>query len=350
MPVEVIEATDQLTTMVRFRTSTVYEMIVSLHTIEAARRQHEWVKAARLNLGADFLAELKTMYGPCKDGICLFEFPVDYIDHNDVPGFLRYVRDMDEPTFIFYLIGRVLGRQEIIEIGLQDNGLIDAINNLPHPCIPSAYLAWVLTDIRAYQNRLADLWEHYWNRFFSRQITELPNCWADAISEKERILARSGGHGLIETVTGWTTLPRNLPEDHPITELVFIPLYYVSAQSYVFFGYGNVTILFDSLLSEERASVINASKEQALEIAKALGDSTRLNILRLVAQDSHHMHGKKIAEKLDISPSAVSRQLAQLRDSGLIAEDRQDNQTVTYHLITEAFTSLPDKILDYLYS
>jgi DNA-binding transcriptional ArsR family regulator len=349
-PVEVIEATDLVTSMVSFRTSVVYEMIVSLHTIQAARRHHEWVKTAKLTLGAGFVTELKAIYGEAKNGACLFEFPVDYVEHSDIPGFIRYVREMDRATFLFYLVGRVISRQEIIEIGVNTNKIIEAVNNEPHPCLPAEYLAWVLTDVHAYQNRLADLWETYWNTFFCQQVEMLPDYWTDAIAEKERILARSGGHGLLDSITGRTELPRSLPETTPITELVFIPLYYVSAQSYVFFGYGNVTFLFDSLLSEERVTVINASKEQALEIAKALGDSTRLNILRLIAQDGHHMHGKRIAEKLDISPSAVSRQLGQLRDSGLIAEEPQSNQTVAYHLITEAITSLPDKILDYLFS
>ncbi len=62
------------------------------------------------------------------------------------------------------------------------------------------------------------------------------------------------------------------------------------------------------------------------------------------------MHGKRIAETLELSPSAVSRQLAQLRDSGLIVEEHHGDQTVTYSLVTDVITTLPEKILDYLFS
>src|SRR5258708_31320632 len=98
----------------------------------------------------------------------------------------------------------------------------------------------------------------------------LSDYWTDAIAEKELILARGGGYGLLEFVTGKTELPRNLPVDQPVSEIVFVPLYYVSAKSYMFFGYGNETIMFDSSLSEERATAINENKERPLEIPTAL--------------------------------------------------------------------------------
>src|SRR5258708_2652730 len=170
MPVEIIEAADPITAMVRFRTSAVYEMTVSLHTIQAARRHHEWVNAARLALGPDFVAELKTMYGPCNDGSCLFEFPVDYENHDDVPGFIRYVREMDAASFIFYLIGRTVSREQIADFGMNSDAIVEAVRSDPHHiCLPATYLEWALSDLPAYQNRLADLWERYWNTFFRQQ-------------------------------------------------------------------------------------------------------------------------------------------------------------------------------------
>src|SRR5258708_14569066 len=342
MPVEIIEAADPLTAMVRFRTSTVYEMLVSLHTLQAARRHHDWVNAARLTLGADFVAELKALYGPCNDGSCLFEFPVDYQNHDDVPGFIRYVRDMDAVTFIFYFIGRTLSREQIAENGIDAEAIVAAVSNdFHHACLPASYLEWALTNLPAYQKRLTDLWERYWNAFFNQQLEMLSDYWTDAIAEKERILARGGGYGLLEFVTGKTELPRKLPVDQPVSEIVFVPLYYVSAKCYMFFGYGNETIMFDSSLSEERATVINENKERALEIAKALGDGTRLNILRLIAQQGHHMHGKRVASLLNLSATAVSRRIAQLRHTGLMAEAPHANLTVAYHLVYLAVSSLP---------
>src|SRR5262249_32287576 len=108
MPVEVIESPDVITSMVRFRTSPVYEMMVSLHTLVAGRRHQELANAARTALGAEFLSELDALYRPFQEGVVLFELPVNYDNHEDVLGFIQYVRAMDPATFIFYFIGRIL--------------------------------------------------------------------------------------------------------------------------------------------------------------------------------------------------------------------------------------------------
>jgi DNA-binding transcriptional ArsR family regulator len=80
-----------------------------------------------------------------------------------------------------------------------------------------------------------------------------------------------------------------------------------------------------------------------------LGDGSRLEILRLIAHSEGVIHGKKIAQHLNLSASAVSRHLTQLRDAGLILEASQDNRTITYRLQKDTLTALPEKLMDYLY-
>lgn len=355
MPVEIIETTDTLADLVHFRTSPVYEMIVSLHTLVAGRRQLDWAAKAHAALDSEFWAELDAVYRPFQDGIVLFELPVDYTDHQDVSGFIRYVRAMDPATFVFYFIGRVIPRDELERSNLDPEfvaqNLDEYCESVSHPRY--AYvdaMKIMLRDVPAYQKRLTDLWERYWNKFFQDQVGTLEAHWAQGIVDKEHFLAREGGNALYEFITGKKKLPENLPSDYPITEIVCVPVYFVTWPSYLFFGYGNVTLLFNSEATLARLSEIEQRKDQAVMVTRALSDNTRLAILKLIVEQEGHMHGKKIAEKLDLSPSSVSRQLAQLRDSGLIIEERHDDQTVTYRLVKETITSLADKILDYLYS
>ncbi len=350
MPVHVIEATDAITSMIQFRTSAVYEMIVSLHSLSSRRRHHEWASTATAALGPAFIDELHTMYAPAHDGAFLFEFPVDYDDHADVPGFIDYVREMDSATFTFYLIGRVIPRADLAAHALDPDYIVASFKAIPFPCFPELPLREILQDIRGYQARLVRLWETYWNTFFHSQVAELPAHWSKGLADKENILAASGGRGLLEAVTGKTAVFEALPADQPTTEIVFVPVFFSSYASYVFFGYGNETVLFDSERTETRISELNEGKEWALGVAKALADNTRLNILRLIAQHEGRMHGKSIASHLKLSPSAVSRQLSQLRDCGLIVEEHHDDQTVTYRMVSRTLSSFPGKILDYLYS
>lgn len=355
MPVEIIETTDALTNLVQFRSSPVYEMLVSLHTLVAGRRHLDWSAKARAALGADFWTELQAIYKSFQEGVVLFEFPVDYPHHQDVLGFIEFVRGMDPATFVFYLIGRVIPRDELKRSKLDPEFVAERLNYwcemTSHPHYPYLQeMKKLLRDVPGYQTRLTNIWERYWAEFFQNETGALATHWAQAIADKEHLLAREGGTALFDFITGKRKLPDNLPSDYPVKIIECIPIYFVTAPSYLFFGYGNVTVLFNSEATVARLSEIEQRKDQALQVTRALSDSTRLSILRLVAGHDGLMHGKKIAEKLDLSPSSVSRQLAQLRDSGLVREERHDDQTVTYRLVKEAITSLADNVLDYLYS
>lgn len=158
-----------------------------------------------------------------------------------------------------------------------------------------------------------------------------------------------GGEGLIEAITGKTELPAPLPADHPLIEVVFIPIYFIAVPAYFFYGYGNVTILFDSERTESRLEELKQTKEHTLTLLKALGDNSRLDILRLIALSEGQYSGKKIAAKLKLSASAVSRHLGQLKEAGLIVEESEDNRTITYQFQSDVVKSLPDKLLDLLY-
>ncbi len=355
MPVEIIETADPLTSVAQFRTSYIYEMLVSLHTLVVGQRHSDLATQAHIALDDAFWTELSDLYEPYQNGALFFELPVNYTNHNDVPGFIRYVQEMDAATFIFYFIGRVISIDDLREYQLDPDFIVsrldDYCDGASHPRYGyTAALRETLKDVRGYQTRLTRLWERYWDPFFSDQSDALPERWSSAISEKSHILARSGGRTLLEHLTHKRSLPNYVPGDLPITEVTYVPVYYATALSYMYYGYGNVTVLFDSEATLARLNEIEERKEQALMITRALSDNTRLSILKLVAQHSSRMHGKKIAEQLDLSPSSVSRQLAQLRDSGLILEERHDDQTVTYRLVKDAIATLPDKILDYLFT
>jgi len=354
MPVQVIEAIDPLTGITRLQTSPIFEMVLGLRRmLHPARRDSAWVARARAALEPAFWSELAALYEPYGQGGLFFEIPVDYPDPQDVEGFLEYVRGMDPARFVFYLIGRVLPLERIAETRLEPRALdaaLDEVRDLCHwLCQDDLTLAPILEDVPAFQARLAALWRCYWDGFFRSEIEALRPQWESCLRDKASILARAGGQGLLEYVTGKTELPPPLPADYPVTDVVFIPLVMTPAPVYMFYGYGNVTIVFDSQRTEARRAEIERGKEQTLAIAKALSDSSRLDVLRLIARHEGALHGKQIAAKLDLAASSVSRHLGQLRDAGLIEEQVHDDRTITYRLQPEAIERLPEILLDYLW-
>ena len=352
MPLQVIEATDAITDMVRFQTSAVYEMMLSLQTLRKPGARAEWASSARAALAPEFLRALDDLYEPFFNGALFLELAVDYTDHDDAPGFIDYVRTMDPVAFMFYCMGRILTREQIAETGLNAGRLSEklmASGYESHWMYTKVPLDEILADVPAFQHRLADLWQWYWRAYFAGQIDSLRPRWERALEEKMALLARLGGAGLLEHITGKSELLPPLPEDYPVTEIVFIPVYLISSSVYMFYGYGNITVLFDSERTEARLAELERTKQQVVNVFKALADGSRIDILRLIVHHGDQMHGKRIANKLNLSASAVSRHLAQLKEAGLIVEESQDNRTITYKFQENAITSLPETLLDILY-
>ncbi|MCZ7543911.1 MAG: metalloregulator ArsR/SmtB family transcription factor [Anaerolineae bacterium] len=351
MPLQVFEETDAITHLISFRTSAVFETIVSLQNLISTRRHRDWAEATRAALPDDLLEELDAIYPPLGDGTMLFELALDYADHDDVPGFIQHVRAMDPATFVYYVMGRIVSQAQIAQIGLDAPSLREALNAATpdehHPAYECLPIEQFIEP--GFQARVADLWQRYWDSFFSAQIDDMRRHWEHGIAAREPILVREGGQALIEHVTGKSGALPELPEGHPVAEVVFIPLYLIRNRVLMYYGYGNVTVLFDSQRTESHAAEIEKAKEEALGTLRALGDGTRLKILRLIAHKEGKIHGKMIAAHLELSASAVSRHLALLKEGGLIVEEPEDNR-ITYRLQKEAITTLPDKVLDFLYS
>jgi DNA-binding transcriptional ArsR family regulator len=352
MPFEVIDTLDPLTGLIQLRTSAVYETVISIRTLlKPSRRQETWAKRASAALAPDLLAELTYLYQNFSDGGLYLELPVDYADHDDVPGFFEHVRNLSDVDFLFYVVGRVIGRDELSRLELSGDVIRAALAGR------SEHYEWygrdldpILADVPAFRDRLVDAWEAYWTSFFQHEIAELEPVWEAGLQEKRNILEREGGRVLVEKVTGRSELPPELPPGTPITSVTFTPVCLLPSRVYRFFGYGNVTILFDPQFTEERKIAIEQAKDEAMATLKALNDETRLEILRLIVQHHKgHPHGKILAEKVGFSPSAVSRHLALLKDGNLIAEEPQKN-LIAYRFQKETLFSLVDKLLDYLYS
>lgn len=352
-PLEVI-TNDTLSTMIRFQTSAVYELIISLQTLMYPRRRTAWANQIRAELPSDFMEELAVVYEPFYNGVELIELPVDYPNHHDVPGFLEYVRNMDAVRFVFYILGRRLPISQIEEIGFNTPALLEAIQvHFEHYCSEKRMPPWanILQDVEGFQQRLVNLWERYWHDVFEHIVGDLQPYWETGLNENERILTHQGSDTLFDHLLGRKLkMPKPLPPNQPITEIVFVPLYLIPHRAFFFYGYGNITILFDCEHTPARAQQVEEGKEFALSVVRALGDATRIRILRLIAHHEGQINGKQIAEKMQLSASAVSRHLSQLRDSGVITEEPLDHRNITYRLQREAITAIPDKLLDYLYT
>ena len=245
MPLEVFEGADSLTNIVQLRMSAVFEMVISLHTLLFSDRHPAWTNEARAALPPDLLDEARAIYEPYKEGQVFYELALDYPDHGDVPGFIAHVRHMDPTTFLWYLLGRVVTLEQLDQINFDPEALTVALRTGPagpydehfyETFLAQLPLTEMLADLSAIQNRLADVWDRYWDEFFSSQVEHLRPHWESALADKERFLARDGGEALFKHISEGKDLPPLLPADHPYTEVVCIPVYLLPRSRYMVYG------------------------------------------------------------------------------------------------------------------
>lgn len=349
MPLHVTAERDPITPMVHFRTSAVFQTLVSIQAATHPWRHKDWSRQVKEALGEDFFGRLKSLYEKFHNGCDFAEIAIDYPD-DDFSGFIDYVESLPPCTFAFYVLGRIYPLEEIPQ-NLAEKSifrLVEEHGNLDHFQHIGVTFEWA-DNVPALQKRLTEFWRTYWREFFKQRLPDYEVLWERGIQEREEILYRQGGTALLEQLTGHSELPRPIPKDQPITTVQFIPACLMPRSHQMYYGYGMATVVYDCTRSQELDAEIEKSKDSALAVLRALADENRLKILRIVSEQEMAYNGRKIAEKLKLSPSVVSRHLSQLKEAGLVTEYSPDNRNILYNAQREKISELPQLLLRYLY-
>jgi DNA-binding transcriptional ArsR family regulator len=164
-------------------------------------------------------------------------------------------------------------------------------------------------------------WQAVFSDIEPRVTSILERDYDGRAADRERLAATD----LIEVTTGGV---RYLPEPG-ISRVILGPSYFsrpfnflMSARDWRFFGYP----VADSALGPSDALTPPLS---VLRLHRALGDETRLRILKLLA--SRDLYLTEIAQALDLSKPTIKHHLAQLRSAGLVTIT--ESGTVMYYTL-----------------
>ncbi|HUX11959.1 MAG TPA: metalloregulator ArsR/SmtB family transcription factor [Spirochaetia bacterium] len=347
MPLQIPASHDPITPLVLFQTSEVFEMLMSLQSVVDSFHHPEWTQTVRSELGNRFVNELTEFYHGFQDGSLFLELGVDAPDTNDIPSFIDHIAQMDLARFAFFMTGRLCPVEQIPDplsrAGLERMLLEADLRDSSY--YSTAALQWA-DDAPAHRATLVGLWRTYYDKFYVAHAKEFLPCAQKSVHERREQLEQQGGTSLYTDIAG-CDLPDPIPSDQPYREIRFVPVYRTNRRRMSFFGYGLMTVIYDCSRTEEYERSIETDKNRAVELMRALADDTRLAVLRVIAQHPSS-NGRKISERVELSPSVVSRHLKQLKEAGLIIEDSPDNRNITYKLVYEKITEVPDKVIRYL--
>jgi DNA-binding transcriptional ArsR family regulator len=204
-------------------------------------------------------------------------------------------------------------------------------------------------DPAAMRDRMAAMLRRYWDAAFRDEWDRIQPRLEAEVTDGARALVTTGMPGLVAEF---------LPEGRwdPDTTTVVVDKHWertcdVTARGGMLlvptvYGWPNVLIelaepwpvaIFFPLRDMRQPEVPHATDHEVADGLRALGDETRLQITRLVAEQPRST--KELAALLSLSESAVSRHLKLLASAGVVTSER-DGYFVLYRLVPERIGAL----------
>ncbi|MFX1412122.1 MAG: metalloregulator ArsR/SmtB family transcription factor [Promethearchaeota archaeon] len=351
-PLKIPDDLPPLKERIRFRTSPVYEMLISLHALrypEDYPISMDWIRRTRPRLTPEQTAALDFFYTRFYGGMGLAEIAEGYEDHDDVEGFLRHVENLSDTEFLWYPLGRINSEEEIAAV-------LAGRETLPNLIARNDYITAdqveefepLFADPAGNRERLSTLWRSYWHTIFAAECENYRPGWERSIAVCQGHLAQIDAESFLEEIAICSS-SRQFLVDSNIPEVWLIPSYYRATSPLSFYTDNSMTIIYDARGIVQRRTATEHKLDDALILSKALNDRTRLRLLSYI----YHHEGTKtvaeLAEALDISQPTASRHLRILREAGILNEQRVGNRV--FHTVNlDRITSLSDTIMTSLKS
>jgi DNA-binding transcriptional ArsR family regulator len=345
---------DNFRSLIVFQVSSIYDMMLSLGTLHSPNPRHErWAQQLRTQLPREVLQDVDFLYSRFENGVLLMELAVDYPNHHDVPGFLAHVEAMSIPQFLFYVLGRLAPPEEMARLAPTVESLLSLIPGaFPEGSAKTesrfrteGFLELV-AEPETHKARMLRLWKRYWETYFAEQVDHYTDLWEESIREKSRALAEQDAEDFVKRLSNHPRLPDQIPTGYSTGEIVLVPSYF-ARHTLMFYGYGSVTLIYDCQLTEQRRGQLEILEDEITATAKAIGDKTRLKLLRLIVENPH-LYGRELAKHCQVSQPSVSRHLRILKEADLLVERPVGNH-ITYEVRRQRIEGLAPQLISYLY-
>ena len=342
--------------IIRFTPSAASELLIGLSAVHTPpTRLKAWAAQAQTALGPEWLEEVRFFAEEFWHSMAFMDLTADYSGPaEEAGGFIDYVAAMDPDTFLYYLWGRLIPREEVPALRQHPEALVQRMYDFYEGIWPGSgrdktsgpMLARSTVIAAELQARLVRVLRIFNERVFSPDLPDLRQRWAVSIAEQRAELERTDPTTFLSRFVGSHMLPPMFPEGTPLRELRLVPSYYLRRAGFEVWGHGTIILFYDAGLSGERLAALDQEGRDLGALAAALSDPNRLKILRAISQDQE-VYGHKLARLCGISQPAVSRHMGILKRAGFVDEIPSDGR-VLYRLRRTAFEELGPRLRHYL--
>lgn len=346
-----------------FSYSPALEAVLSLHVIVEPKHhpvQHPWVRAMR-SLAPGLKREIGVFAFAYRSYLPEFLFPAPTGEllgfHDELERIGQTDPELARLEFALPLMGRNAGRDPAALNGTRIRAAIRRRAAREGEDV-AALVDLCLEDPPAALERFAGLLSGYWEAAFAREWGRIEPQLADSVSEAGlqieewgvyALLARLGPEVRSDLRAGRFWLDRP-PHDHDVDigpggSLVLVPSCYAWPHVRV-----NCDTPWPLGLVFPASSVVRESRprippEQLVSVLRALGEDTRLRVLRLIAERPRST--QELAPLLGISEAALSKHLRVLAAAGLV-QGRREGYYVLYRLLPARLAGVAPSLLGFL--
>lgn len=319
---------------VKLQASPVYEMLLSIYSLKYSNpNTADWIYRIKQRLNPELIRQISDLFGPLGEGLSLLELAIDYQDHLNLPGFLTYIESLSEETFLWYVWGRIVPKDQMRVLMADEKKALKLLSQFnPRMIHDETFIEKhrkTLLDPSATMQTLCTTLHQYWQKSFKYEVQKIKPLWFQSIHEVEDELGQQETMKVVRKLTSGRDLPVMYPPNYRLENIQLVPSFLLPQDSYIIYGYGSIVIFYriNKTLEEDLIEAPdNIDLENVILVARALGDKQRLTILQALAR-GESMYGKKLAGLCGISAPAISRHMGILKDAGLISERIEDNRS-----------------------
>jgi DNA-binding transcriptional ArsR family regulator len=313
-----------------FDSRTAFDFVVSLSVAageesDLLAEDKAWLERKLEELPAEMRTEIAACCGESSLGVlrAIPSLVIGRSDITDAASLVAALNDMSEHEVATVLVTDMLaaiGSEELVaRVVAGDEDAIAEVNH-QYSDLKGEDMSGLLRDVDTQVRRSRSVL-NAWLPAYQEVEPRISQMLERDVTSRQRQARSTDMSGLIEQVTGGV---RWLP-DAAVRRVIMAPTYFGRPYNYVYQGAG--WRLFCYPLAEEMLGPADASvpSQQIVRLYRALGDTTRLRVLHILADGDRYL--TELAQALELSKPTMKHHLALLRAAGLVTVTEEGGLT-----------------------
>lgn len=307
-----------------FEISPVLEMMACLRKVYIERENLEDIY---INFYEKNKESIDYYYSNFENGAQLSELILSCELSCSVKSFLETISNLDKIDTVYYFLGRYISKDVLRDIfnnnfnEVEFSEIISDIITKRNGTINKEQIDFIC-NFEKNKEKLISLWSDFYKEIYNLLELELNNMWDESNIRLKEDLDINGFDYIYNKIVPSMDLPKQFPNSNT-ERVIFIPSKYIAPKFMIFWGYGDIIILYNALIYSDISANV-ASLAETANFNKIFSEEIRLKIL-LIIKNNQNISAQDLSRILKLSPSTVSRHLSLLKKNDCIIETKLDN-------------------------